>query len=60
MRPGTLAFVDQVIELSTLFQTQPHNVFLDDNLFRGHESPPSRAGRDSDSEIPTSFNDVSH
>jgi hypothetical protein len=46
--------------LSTLFHTQAHDIFLDGNLFRGHESPPSRAGRDSDSEIPVKFNDVSH
>src|ERR1700719_671512 len=48
---GTLAFVDQVVELRALLSAQPYNIFLDGNLFRGHESPPSRAScRDSDSE----------
>jgi hypothetical protein len=39
----TLAFVDQVIQLRAFVHAQPHNVFLDSNFFRGHESPPSLA-----------------
>src|SRR5208337_2336271 len=40
---GTLAFADQVVELCAFVRAQPHNVFLDGNLFRGHESPPALA-----------------
>jgi len=35
--------VDQVVELRAFLRAQPHNVFLDGNLFRGHESPPALA-----------------
>src|ERR1700726_103066 len=37
---GTLAFADKIVELRAFIRTQTHNVFLDGNLFRGHESPP--------------------
>jgi hypothetical protein len=57
---GTLALVDQVIELRAFVRAQPHNVFLDGSLFRGHESPPALAYRHSDSENRVRFNDVSH
>jgi hypothetical protein len=33
------------------------HVFLDGNLFPGHESPPSLPCRDRDSEIPVMIND---
>ena len=56
----TLALVDQVIELRAFVRAQPHNVFLDGNLFRGHESPPALASRHRDSENRVRFNDVRH
>jgi len=34
---------------------QPHNVLLDGNFFRGHESPPALACRHRDSEKPRQF-----
>src|SRR4051794_13370570 len=37
-------------------RVEPDNVFLDGNVFPGHESPPSLP-RDRDSEIPVMFND---
>src|SRR5258708_3202985 len=40
---GTLAFADQLLELGAFLRAQPHYVFLDGNLFPGHESPPSLA-----------------
>jgi hypothetical protein len=47
----TLARADDVRELLALLRTQPHDVFLDGNLFPGHESPPSLLWSDRDSEL---------
>ena len=46
-------------KLIALLRTQPDHVFLDGNLFPGHESPPSLPGGDRDSEVPVIFNDGS-
>jgi hypothetical protein len=54
----TLAFVDQAVELLAFVRAQSHNVSLDGNILRGHESPPS-LGRGSDSENSVRFNDIS-
>ena len=54
---GTLAFVDQVVESIALLRVEPDHVFLDRNLFPGHESPPSLPCSDRDSEVPVIFND---
>jgi hypothetical protein len=43
--------------LGACFRTQPDHVFLDGGLFPGHESPPSLACGDRDSEIPVMIND---
>jgi hypothetical protein len=40
---------DEVRELFALLRAQPHDVFLDGNLFPGHESPPSLFQSDRDS-----------
>jgi hypothetical protein len=53
----TLTFADQLIELATFLRGQPHYVFLDGDLFPGHESPPSLACGDRDSEVAVIFND---
>jgi hypothetical protein len=47
-------------ELSASVRAQPHNVFPDGSLLRGHESPPWLACRGSDSENRAKFNDVSN
>src|SRR5205807_7449610 len=52
-----LAGADQIVELIALLRTQPDHVFLDGDLFPGHESPPSLACGDRDSEIPVMIND---
>jgi hypothetical protein len=49
---GTLAFTDQLAESIAFLRVEPDHVFLDGNLFPAHESPPSLAYRDRDSEIP--------
>jgi hypothetical protein len=54
---GTLTFADQFIELGAFLRAQPHDVLLDGDLFPGHESPPSLACGDRDSEIAVIFND---
>jgi hypothetical protein len=54
---GTLTFADQFIEFGTFLRGQPHYVLLDGDLFPGHESPPSLACGDRDSEIAVIFND---
>ena len=38
---GTLAFTDQLVESIAFLRVEPDHVFLDGNLFPGHESPPS-------------------
>src|SRR5258708_219194 len=53
----TLTFADQLIELGTFLRGQPHYVLLDGDLFPGHESPPSLACGDRDSEVAVIFND---
>jgi hypothetical protein len=50
--------VDQAVELLAFVRAQSHNVSLDGNILRGHESPPS-IGRGSDSENKVRFNDIS-
>src|SRR5439155_2810466 len=52
-----LAGADQIVELIALLRTQPDHVYLDGDLFPGHESPPSLACGDRDSEIPVMIND---
>ena len=47
-------------ELLALLRAQPHDVFLDGNLFPGHESPPSLLRSDRDSELAVKINDGSH
>ena len=54
---GTLAFADQLVELIAFLRVEPDHVFLDGNLFPGHESPPSLSCCDRDSEIPVMIND---
>jgi hypothetical protein len=54
---GTLAFADQLVEPITFLLGEPDHVFLDRNLFPGHESPPSLPCGDRDSEVPFIFND---
>ena len=54
---GTLAFADQLLELGAFLRCQPHDVLLDGDLFPGHESPPSLACGDRDSEVAVIFND---
>jgi hypothetical protein len=56
--PGAIALADQRVELTTLLATQPDDVFLDGNLFPGHESPPSTLRDGIDSEIAINRNDV--
>jgi hypothetical protein len=53
---GTLAFAGQLIEPIAFLPGEPDHVFLDRNLFPGHESPPSLPC-DRDSEVPIIFND---
>jgi hypothetical protein len=53
----TLTFADQLIELGTFLRGQPRYVLLDGDLFPGHESPPSLACGDRDSEVAVIFND---
>jgi hypothetical protein len=48
-------FADQLIELGTFLPAQPHHVFLDGDLFPGHQSPPSLACGDRDSEVAVTF-----
>jgi hypothetical protein len=43
--------------LGTFLRGQPHYVLLDGDLFPGHESPPSLASGDIDSEVAVIFND---
>jgi hypothetical protein len=40
-----------------LLRAQAHHVFLDGNLFPGHESPPSLPCGDREPEIPVMIND---
>jgi hypothetical protein len=54
---GTLAFANQLVESIAFLRVEPDHVFLDGNLFPGHESPPSLPCRDRDSEIPVRIND---
>ncbi len=54
---GTLAFADQLVEPIAFLRVEPDHVFLDGNLFPGHESPPSLPCRDRSSEIPVMIND---
>src|SRR6266478_3039292 len=54
---GTLAFANQLVESIAFLRVEPDHVFLDGNLFPGHESPPSLPCRDRDSEIPVMIND---
>ena len=54
---GTLAFANQLVESIALLRVEPDHVFLDGNLFPGHESPPSLPCRDRDSEIAVMIND---
>src|SRR5437899_3568139 len=54
---GTLAFANQLVESIAFLRVEPDHVFLDGNLFPGHESPPSLPCRDRDSEIPVIIND---
>ena len=54
---GTLAFANQLVESIAFLRIEPDHVFLDGNLFPGHESPPSLSCRDRDSEIPVMIND---
>ena len=53
----TLAFANQLVESIAFLRVEPDHVFLDGNLFPGHESPPSLPCRDRDSEIPVMIND---
>ena len=54
---GTLAYANQLVESIAFLRVEPDHVFLDGNLFRGNESPPSLPCRDRDSEIPVKIND---
>jgi len=54
---GTLAFADQRVEPIAFLHVEPDHVFLDGDLFPGHESPPSLPCCDRDSEIPVMIND---
>src|ERR1700719_2456383 len=54
---GTLAFADQLVESIAFLRVESDHVFLDGNLFPGHESPPSLPCCDRDSEIPVMIND---
>ena len=54
---GTLAFADQLVEPIAFLRVEPDHVFLDGNLFPGHESPPSLPCHERDSEIPVMIND---
>src|SRR5580704_6369995 len=54
---GTLTFANQLVESIAFLRVEPDHVFLDGNLFPGHESPPSLPCRDRDSEIPVMIND---
>src|SRR2546428_2047174 len=54
---GTLAFANQLVESIAFLRVEPDHVFLDGNLFPGHESPPSLPCRARDSEIPVMIND---
>src|SRR5204862_7061803 len=54
---GTLAFADQRVEPIAFLRVEPDHVFLDGDLFPGHESPPSLPCCDRDSEIPVMIND---
>src|SRR5260370_20327276 len=54
---GTIAFADQLVESIAFLRVEPDHVFLDGNLFPGHESPPSLPCCDRDSEIPVMIND---
>ena len=54
---GTLAFANQLVELIAFLRVEPDHVFLDGNLFPGHELPPSLPCRDRDLEIPVMIND---
>jgi hypothetical protein len=56
---GTLAFANQLVESIVFLRVEPDHVFLDGNLFPGHESPPSLPCRDRDSEILVMINDGS-
>src|SRR3984893_3150241 len=54
---GVLASQNQLVESIAFLRVEPDHVFLDGNLFPGHESPPSLSCRDRDSEIPVMIND---
>src|SRR5947209_6891747 len=54
---GTLAFANQLVESIAFLHVEPDHVFLDGDLFPGHESPPSLPCCDRDSEIPVMIND---
>ena len=47
----------QLVEFIAFLRVEPDHVFLDGNLFPGHESPPSLPCRDRDLEIPVMIND---
>ena len=53
---GTLAFPDQLVEPIAFLRDEPNHVFLDGNLFPGHESSLSALPREN-SEIPVMIND---
>lgn len=55
-----LSRADQSHKLFPLVGTQPDNVFLDGNIFPGHESPPSLLRYDSDSQLAVEINDGGH
>ncbi len=50
-------FANQLVEPIAFLRVEPDHVFLDGNLFPGHESPPSLPCCDRDSEIPVMIND---
>ena len=52
-----LPLQNQLVESIAFLRVEPDHVFLDGNLFPGHESPPSLPCRDRDSEIPVMIND---
>jgi hypothetical protein len=55
-----LAGADQGVELIAFLRAQPHHVLLDGDLFPDHESSPSLACSDRDSETHVIFNDGGH
>jgi hypothetical protein len=55
-----IALADELIELAPFLLAQIHNIFLDDNLFRRHESSPSPPRHGMDSQSPIKRNDARH